>query len=228
VTRESSVMAFMFKITDITPQKNDPHRLNIYLDGEFGFGVARIIAPWLKVGESISASEITELKKKDEAERAYQRAIHFLSYRDRSADEIRSNLSKHDISEEAIDKVLDRLRHKDLIDDLRFALKWVDNRREFHPRSRRALFSELRRKGVSVGIIENALEEVDDRAMAYRVAQKKIRRLSHLEWEDFRKKLTGYLARRGFSYGVTADIVREVWDELQEQEPDLLSHSESF
>lgn len=210
----------MFKITDIKPQKNDPRRLNVYLDGEFGFGVARVIAPWLKVGQNISAQKIAALEAKDEAEKAYQRAIHFLSYRERSAEEVRRNLSKHDVPEDAVEQTLERLRENQLINDLRFSKKWIENRRQFHPRSRRALFSELRQKGVSRKIIETALEDVNDRNMAYRVAQKKIRRLSHLEWDDFRKKLTGYLARRGFSYSVTSEIVSDVWQEIQPRESD--------
>ena len=38
----------MFKITNLEPQKHDPQRLNVYLDGEFAFGVARAVAPWLQ------------------------------------------------------------------------------------------------------------------------------------------------------------------------------------
>jgi regulatory protein len=207
----------MFKITEIKPQKNNPNRLNIYLDGDFGFGIARVIAPWLKKGDTLSEKTIEELKTKDQVEQGYQRALNYLSYRDRSTEEIRRNLRKHDLEDPIIEEVLARLRQKHLVDDVDFAQKWIENRRTFHPRSRRALRSELRRKGVPDKIINPLLEEVDEREMAYRVAQKKKRRLRNLEWPEFRKKLNGYLGRRGFSYSVASEIVQQVWDERQDR-----------
>jgi SOS response regulatory protein OraA/RecX len=36
-----------------------------------------------------------------------------------------------------------------------------------------------------------------------------------LEWPEFRQKLSGFLARRGFSYTTLAPVVSEVWKETQ-------------
>jgi len=137
----------MLKITDLKPQKNDPQRLNVYLDGEFGFGIARAVAPWLKVGDQLSLEKIEELKKADQIERAYKRALHYLSYRSRSKEEVRSNLQKHEVPEAAVEKVLNRLSENGLVDDLAFAQTWVENRAAFHPRSQWAIKAELRQKG---------------------------------------------------------------------------------
>ena len=40
----------MKKITAIVAQKKKRNRVNIYLDGEFAFGLSRIVAAWLHVG----------------------------------------------------------------------------------------------------------------------------------------------------------------------------------
>jgi len=205
----------MFKITDIKPQKRDPQRINIYLDGEFDFGVARAVAPWLQIGKEISRDKIKELQAQDEAEKAYQRALYYLSFRERSEEEVCHNLRGHDVPDAAIEKVLERLRRNTLISDKRFAEKWVENRSAFHPRSRRALAVELGQKGISSSIIDEVLAKVDDHEMAYNLAQKKYRRVQGLEWPEFRKKLNGYLSRRGFSYGITAEVTRQIWDELE-------------
>ena len=37
----------MKKITALTVQKKNPNRVNVHLDGEFAFGLARIVAAWL-------------------------------------------------------------------------------------------------------------------------------------------------------------------------------------
>lgn len=205
----------MFKITDLKTQKHDSQRINVYLDGEFAFGVARAVAPWLKIGKELSREKIEELTTKDSVEKAYQRALNYLSYRERSQEEVRRNLRKHDVPDLVIEDVLERLQRNTLVNDKRFAEKWVENRAAFHPRSRRALASELYQKGIARTIIDEVLADVDEHEMAYKVAQKKLRRVQGLEWPEFRKKLNGYLGRRGFSYGVCAEVVRKVWDEVK-------------
>ena len=39
-----------------------------------------------------------------------------------------------------------------------------------------------------------------------------------LEWNEFRKKLSEFLARRGFSYSVIAPVVTRIWNEAHTDE----------
>jgi len=204
----------MKKITAITTQKKNAQRVNIHLDGEFAFGLARITAAWLKVGQELDDKNIEELQVEDARERALQQALLFLSYRARSESEIRKNLQKHEIPDSVIEEMLERLRTNGLANDGQFAQDWVENRSTFRPRSRRMLAMELRQKGLNDEAMKSALESVDDEAMAYEAAQKRVGRLKDLEWIDFRKKLSEFLARRGFSYAVIAPVVTKVWNDL--------------
>src|SRR6185436_19009340 len=102
-------------------QKRSPNRVNIYLDGEFAFGLARIVAAWLKTGQELSEEKIEQLQAEDARERALQQAMLFLSYRDRSESEIRQNLRKHEIPETVIDETLERLKRDGLANDNAFA-----------------------------------------------------------------------------------------------------------
>jgi regulatory protein len=54
---------------------------------------------------------------------------------------------------------------------------------------------------------------VDDEASAYEAARKRAARFKGLEWNDFRKKLSEFLARRGYSYSVIAPVVTRIWNE---------------
>lgn len=202
----------MPKITAIEPQKNR-NRVNIHLDGEFAFGLDRFVAAWLKAGDELSAEKIARLQADDSIERAYQQAMLFLSYRVRSEKEIRQNLRKHDIPDEVIEHTLVRLREGGLANDNQFARAWVENRNIFRPRSRRVLASELRQKGLDDEAVQSAVAGVDEDALAYESAVKRARRFKDLEWTEFRRKLSEYLARRGFSYSVIAPIVTRIWNE---------------
>jgi regulatory protein len=201
----------MRKITAIEPQKNHPNRVNIYLDGEFAFGLAKIVAAWLKIGQVLDEARVASLQSEDALEKAYQQAMLFLSYRDRSEAEIRKNLEKHEIPPAVIEQTIERLREERLVNDDQFARNWVANRSEFRPRSKRALSIEMKRKGLAESAIRSATEAVDESTLAYTAAQKRVRRLEGLEWIEFRKKLGEYLARRGFAYDVITLTVKRLW-----------------
>lgn len=203
----------MRKITAIEAQKNNPKRVNLYLDGEFAFGLDRFVAVWLTVGQSLDEEKIAKLQTEDAGEKAYQQAMLFLSYRARSEAEVRKNLEKHEIPPAVMDDTIQRLREARLVDDEQFAQSWVANRSEFRPRSRRALAVELKQKGLAESAIKSATEAVDEESLAYAAAQKRVHRLDGLEWVEFRKKLSEFLARRGFAYEVIAPTVKRLWAE---------------
>ncbi|MBV6396112.1 MAG: Regulatory protein RecX [Anaerolineales bacterium] len=201
----------MQRITAIEAQKKNPKRVNVYLDGEFAFGLAKITAAWLQVGQALDEEKVARLQAEDSQEKAYQQAMLFLGYRARSEAEVRKNLEKHEIPPAVVEETLKRLRAERLLNDAQFAQDWVANRSEFRPRSRRALTLELKRKGLTESAIQSATEAVDETALAYAAAQKRVRRLENLEWVEFRKKLGDFLARRGFAYEVAAPTVKRLW-----------------
>ena len=201
------------KITALRIQKRNPNRVNVYLDGEFAFGLARIVAAWLQVGHTLSPEKIQELLSQDEGEVAYQRALKFIQYRPRTQSEIRQNLQKHDVSEPVIHQVLDRLERTGLVNDRRFAETWIENRSDLRPRSRFALAHELKQRGINPDIINSSLNGVDDDELAYQAARKQYRKYSHLDWQSYRQKMYGFLGRRGFNYEVSQAAVAQVWNE---------------
>ena len=207
----------MLTVTRLEPQKKNPQRVNVYLDGEFAFGISRAAAPWLAEGNQISQQKINALQEKDQFETAYQRAINFLSYRIRSEKEIRQNLIKHETPEGIVEQVLDRLRGASLVNDREFASSWVGNRIRFKPRGKRALTSELIQKGIENEIIEEALLGIDEEELAYACARSRISKFSGLDEKTFKKKLSSLLTRRGFPYHVVNDVVISLWTGMQKE-----------
>jgi regulatory protein len=213
-------------ITALKMQKKNPQRVNVYLDGDFAFGLSKLVAAWLKVGQELNEEKINTLLSEDELDMAYQRALHFIHYRERSEAEIQRYLIKKEISESVIDLVLDKLRNAGLVNDQRFAQMWVENRSEFHPRSPRMMAMELQRHGIPREQIDEALEDVNQEALAYQVAVKQSSRYTRLEWQDFRTRLYGFLARRGFSYEIIVPIIKQVWEENMSNDHQKITHEE--
>jgi regulatory protein len=146
-------------ITALRFQKRNKDRVNVYLDGQFAFGLAVIKAVRLRVGQALSDDDVARLRAQDKVERAYERALNFLSYRPRSEDEVRRNLRQKDVEDEVVEVVVERLTRAGLLDDREFARYWVENRLQFNPRGARALRHELRGKGVSASVIADTLAD---------------------------------------------------------------------
>ena len=206
----------MGKITALTRQKRNPDRINVYLDGVFAFGVAAITAVSLRVGQTLTQSQIDSLQGTDLEEKAKNVAIRFIEYRPRSISETRQHLQKKEYPEDVIERVLDRLAAVDLLNDTAFARYWVEQREAFKPRSRMALQQELRQKGIDRAVIETAVAELDELAAATQAAQAKARRWRTLPEQEFNKKLAGFLQRRGFNYEIVREVTEALWQDFSQ------------
>ena len=210
------------RITSLKVQKKNPDRVSVYLDEEFAFGVSRIVAAWLHVGQELSEEKIADLQDQETKEAALQKALQLLSYRPRSEAEIRQKMKTGGFDPEVITKVLDRLRETGMVRDESFAREWVENRSTFRPRSRKMLAYELRQKGVAEEAIEQALDTTsEDEDLAFQAARRYAHKLSAADWQEFHRRLTSFLARRGFSYETAKTVVRQVWNDLRSENGDI-------
>lgn len=215
------------QITDIAPQKKNPKRVNIFLDGKFAFGVSlesKIINK-LKPGIILSEPQVRKLIFDDQVERLFDKAVKFLSFRPRSEKEIRDNLlqklrltDKGDEEkknfEASVEEVINKLKKLGQIDDQEFAKWWLEQRTAFKKSSPRLIKSELFKKGVSREIIEQIFEEgeIDPFELARAAARKKLSSYQRLTPKEFRDKLGRFLASKGFDW----DVIKKVVDSFSQ------------
>jgi regulatory protein len=139
-------------------------------------------------------------------------AFRYLSYRARSEAELRTYLKRRNFDPATIENVLFKLRQDGLIDDSAFARWWKENRESFRPRSRARLWQELKEKGVSPTIITEVLQDVDEEANAFKLAQKKTKELVGVDYNTFRQKLGSFLSGQGFSLAISHQIINQLWE----------------
>lgn len=143
------------------------------------------------------------------------KALELLSFRARSESELEERLRRGGHDPDAVAAALLRCRDLGYLDDRTFALSHVRDRLRLRPKGRRALRSELYRKGVDRDLAEEAIDlgfeeaGVDERHLARRLARKRARALSRVAPETARRRLAGYLARRGFPPAVVHQVVKE-------------------
>ncbi len=114
-----------------------------------------------------------------------------MRYRPRSEREMRERLSRK-FSEEEVERTIETLKEKGILDDERFALMMAKNELEVKFHGPRMIKSKLIKLGVSEDVIERALEKAM-RDFNVRSKMEELRK----KFEDFRK-LREYLYRRGF------------------------------
>lgn len=203
-------------ITALTVQKKNTNRINVFLDGDFSFGLYIVNAMHLKVGQIITQEMIDKLIKEDQIEDGYQKALKFISYKPRSSFEVVKKLRAYDLNEDVISLIMEKLVEKKYVDDLQYAENWVENRSANKPRSQKLIKWELKNKKISEEII-NAVtgDMLPEEELAILAAEKYARRLSGFEEEIFTRRLSGYLIRRGFNYSTVYSTVQKIWNDLR-------------
>lgn len=203
-------------ITAIEPQRRDNARVNIFIDGAFAFGLHMDLQfeHYLKTGDHLDEQTIARLLKQDQTKKAVSTALGLLAYRPRSAGELTTRLRERGYAPDEIDAAVNRIRELGYVDDRDFADRWVESRQTHRPRSERMLKRELQQKGVEKEIIEATIEEadIDEYADALTLAEKKAHSFRDLEPAVRERRISGFLARRGYGY----DVIRRVLDAISD------------
>src|SRR5690606_32415582 len=175
----------------------DPERVSVFLDGEFAFGLGRLVAAehGLYVGQELNEEALIRVLAAEEASRATEAGLQFLAYRPRSSREVRDRLRRRGFSPEAIEIAVEKLIGWRYLDDAEFARAWVANRAEHQPRGRRLLRSELRQKGIDPALADEVVAEAegDEQSAALALARKRVERLRNLDPETRRRRLASFL-----------------------------------
>ena len=199
-------------VTAIKPQKNKK-RVNIYLDGKFGFGIdlENFVMLGLKVERELSDKEVEEIVKKAQFQKTLDKLLRFATLRPRSEKEIKDWFKRRKVYESLHKELFNRLNRLDLIDDTKFVQWWVEQRSSFKPRGKRALEMELRMKGIKKEVIREVLEEteVDEKKIAKELLDKKSYKWKNLPKREARAKMSAFLARKGFNWETIEKIIEK-------------------
>jgi len=169
----------------------------------------------LASGVELDEEALEALRGRAEIVLATESALRLLSVRLRSRRELDERLRRRGTAPAVIRTVLDRLSAEGFLDDGRFARTWIRGRLALRPSGGVRLRSELLRKGVAAGVIDQALREAfseaDEHQLALEVARSRLRRYRAQPAEVAYRRLAGVLHRRGFSAGAIAGALHAVF-----------------
>lgn len=201
------------KVTDIKQQIKRSGRYSIYFDEKYLFSLSEpeLMQSGIRVGKEYSAEELEKLQQTAIIDKAYMRALDFLSRRMRSEWELRDYLRRKDYDSPTVDIILNKLSEYNYIDDKKFAAAWVENRRLLKPTSLRRLRQELTQKHVSREIVNEVLAEDlgDEQGALKQMIEKK---QAKSRYKD-QQKLIAYLLRQGFNYSDIKQVLGQQFEE---------------
>lgn len=196
----------MPSVTALSPAKRRSGWIEIQLDG-----ASRILLPdqdisrlGLTVGCTIEEADFNSVQRAAELAEAMHLGLRYLSVRPRSCREIELRLLREQLAQETIERTVDRLTTLGYLDDRNFAAAFVRDRIRLRPCGVRRMKSDLLSRGVSPRDAEEGIEsamteqDVDERELLQRVASARASKLDDLDLGVARRRLFGYLSRRGF------------------------------
>ncbi len=222
------------QITDIQAVPELPSHRQLYLDGTPFVVIHTILVEnfGLRIGLNIEAEIIEKLIAADEVMRAKNYALRLLRQEkandaeDEAEDsrptvkskiytktEMEQRLAREGFSEEAVDTAIGELIDSGHIRDRKYAENWIVRRQKSNPRGKTLLKHELLDKGVDRETAEQVVAQVeteDEAELALEIAQKRMKRYRRLPDHVAKRRLHGFLARRGFG----AEIVRQVLEQI--------------
>ena len=216
-------------VTQITEHPRKPGRYVVDVDGrEFAIVTADALAETkTRIGVVVDDARALALQEASEMSAVYDRALNLLAFRARSARELHRRLVQKGATPGRAEQVVDKLRERGLIDDADFA-RQLTRSKVSAGASKRRLQQELFKRGVARDVADEAVEqvleeeEVDEVAVAERVARKRLPSLASADAQSRRRRLYGFLARRGHD----SDTIREVMDRVLTDAPEQDSQAD--
>lgn len=144
--------------------------------------------------------------------RAENVSMHALTRRGMSRWELEKTLLARELDEETVTAELDRLQGVGLLDDAALAETFVRTQHDRKGLGRGAITAELRRRHIDQEHIDAALEQVDDddeQTRATELAVKRAGQLSSYDLETAKRRLHGFLSRKGYSSAIVRTAIDE-------------------
>lgn len=203
------------RLTDIQIDEETSSRRILFLNGVYFDSVEAGCIPkfGLRVGLEIEAEALQKLIEADEGMRARNYALELLSNQSYSKSQMIDKLRQKGFGPQAIDTILEDLEQLGHIKDEKFAQMWVNRRQRSKPKGKKMLEQELANQSIDRTTVDRVLERIDDAeeaSTALQLAQKQAKRYVSLPPQVAKRRLHGFLLRRGFDYETIQSVIERV------------------
>ena len=198
-------------VTDIKPVTKQ--KFQIEIDGQPAFVLYKgeLFRYHLEQDREIEECIYTEIVDEILTKRAKLRAMHLLQKMDRTKWELERKLQESGYPQVAVKRALEYVESFHYIDDKRYAAMYIQSQKTKKGKAR--IKMELMRKGISAELIAEVFSEteneIDTREAIRSLIEKKCSYSEEMD-EKEKRRLYGFLLRRGFSSSDILSVFREI------------------
>ncbi|TDE67055.1 recombination regulator RecX [Streptococcus sp. KCJ4932] len=152
-------------------------------------------------------------------------ALYQISFKQRTADEVKKYLEKHEIDSQYIPEIIENLKTENWINDSQYVETYLSQNLSSGDKGGYVLKQKLLQKGVDAQLIDQKLAELDFSDLAEKTAQKLLRKYQNkLSTKTLKDKIIQNMMNKGFSYTEAKDAFETLDIEKdEEQEFELLN-----
>lgn len=210
-------------ITKIGRQKNNPERYNIYLNDEYAFAVdeSTLIKFGLMKGKTLEQFDIDEIAYEDEIAKAFNKALHFLSYQMRSEYEVKKKLLDAGHGEAVVLEAIRKLENLGFLNDATYSKALLETKKRTMKKGPRAIRQDLKKKGIDQSLQDKVLETFtyeEQLDIAMQLAEKEVRAGNRKTPTQVKQKIQDVLMRKGYSFSIVSDVLERIKLEREEDE----------
>ena len=210
-------------ITKIGRQKNNPERYNIYLNDEYAFAVdeSTLIKFGLMKGKTLEQFDIDEIAYEDEIAKAFNKALHFLSFQMRSEYEVKKKLLDAGHGEAVVLEAIRKLENLGFLNDATYSKALLETKKRTMKKGPRAIRQDLKKKGIDKSLQDEVLETFtyeEQLDIAMQLAEKEVRAGNRKTPTQVKQKIQDVLMRKGYSFSIVSDVLERIKLEREEDE----------
>jgi regulatory protein len=205
----------MHVVTAIAPAPRRPNLCSVTVaDEQFVITPEAAVRLGLRPGRELDERDLAALRHEGEVQRVVDRALRMLAFRARASAELKRGLEQKGERGPHVDAAIARLLAAGALDDEAFAQHFARGRLGGGAVGRSRVVRELVVRGVDRSSAEGAVRQAADDTGASegeaveRAARKKLRSLEGLAPDVRRRRLYGFLARRGFAHDEISRVLR--------------------
>lgn len=191
------------KITEVSPQKNNSLKVNVFVDGEYRFSLdgADAALRGIKPGKELSEKDIANLMMDSRFTKARDTALNILSRKTITSHDLCVKLGEKGYEDIVIGEVIKELESLGYIDDESYASMYLEYCLE-KIWGKKKITYEMKQKGISDEIIESVLGAYEDDAALEQMTEVIKQKYMYDELSDpkTKAKITRYFASRGFDF----------------------------
>lgn len=197
------------------------NRYHIYVD-EIWYGVfldETLAIYKLKTDQEIDEGILKTIKSENDKKLSFDMAVSYMEKYVVSEKGIRDYLKKKNFEDKIIQTTVEKLREYGFVDDEKFAKNYFESMSE--SQGKRTIVNKLRAKGISVEIINELIENIDEESQltqAIKLAEKFVKNRD--KSPKTKQKCLAHLIYKGYDYSVAQQATKTVTDYNYEGEND--------